>query len=181
MSLAREGWGWLFDHTFGAETKLSCAWRWFNENDVLATGHADRRLIRCAMWMDTMVTRMECESSLPRITLAYYTIHVRVHAACTRMISSPSRILARVRVHAFISLSLKATVNIWIIKPPPSPSSSLSSPPVTLCWDVFRLMVDEVGEERNAMEREVRRHRYNSYGTNKGDPEQRRMQEINPP
>jgi len=110
-----------------------------------------------------------------------YNTCARACCVCTRMISSPSRILARVRVHAFISLSLKATVNIWIIKPPPSPSSSLSSPPVTLCWDVLRLMVDEVGEERNAMEREVRRHRYNSYGTNKGDPEQRRMQEINPP
>jgi len=104
----------LFDYIVAvsaAETRLPSAWRWFNESDVLAPGRADRRLIRCTAHMSARARAREN--------------HIRAFASCvprTRTRTILSLVCAYVgsrRVHAFISLSLKATVNIWIIKPPP--------------------------------------------------------------
>lgn len=93
-----------------------------------------------------------CESSLPRITRTRYIctlMHIYTHNFESAVY------IGSKRVHAFISLSLKATVNIWIIKPPPR-------------FEKLRL-ADEVDKEKNEAGREELRHWRNSYGTNKGD------------
>lgn len=99
-----------------AETRLPSAWRWFNESDVLAPGRADRRLIRCAAYMNVHMCA-QCVTENHATSARSFCAHVRTHAH-THDFKSAAYVGTR-RVHAFISLSLKATVNIWIIKPPP--------------------------------------------------------------